>query len=216
MTSPATANLERNMLGISIPLLKGIQGLRILLVNKSQQNSFANLRSAEQIKTKIYGQGVSWVDTQILKAEGYTVATTTAYKNLFELLVLERIDAFPRGINEAFKEFELWNKRFPAIEVEQNLMLYYPLFVQFYVKKDNVELHTRVSKGLMQALQNKQFEQLFNEYFAEDIKRANLNERKMFVLNNAFTPQPLVEKYKNLLHSAIRDGLNKEKQNLDF
>ena len=70
------------------------------------------------------------------------------YEGLFKMLMSNRFDAFPRGVNEIFKELEVRKEEIPDLAVEESICLYYPLPRFFYTAKGNTLLAERVTKGL--------------------------------------------------------------------
>lgn len=196
LTSPTSTQLESMVLPIKIPLVKGIQGLRLLLIKKSKQAQFAEVENLNQLKNFILGQGKGWLDTIVFNEAGLDVATSTEYHVLFKMLAFDRFDAFPRGLNEIYRELDERKSVYPEFAVEQKLVVYYDLPVYFFVQLGNERLHDRIQYGLNNALEDGSFDQLFFDYYGEDIINAKLQNRTLFYLPNKFVPVIDKQQYK--------------------
>ncbi|TQV72931.1 amino acid ABC transporter substrate-binding protein [Aliikangiella marina] len=186
MTSPDSTELSESMLAIPIPLVKGIQGIRLMLVKNNQVDRLAKINDFVELKTLNFGQGAGWLDKLIFEDAGLLVTPVTDYNSLFKMLNAERFDAFPRGINEIYREHRLLSQEYPEMKVDNALLIYYDLPVYFFVAKDNQGLKERIEFGLIKAINDGSFDRLFNQYFGVAIKQANLEKRKLFHLNNPF------------------------------
>ena len=189
ITSPVSHQLESMVLPIEIPLVKGIQGLRLLMIKQSKQALFDEVKEFEQLKRFTLGQGKGWLDTIVLNDAGLKVATTADYDGLFKMLSFDRFEAFPRGLNEIFRELAERLPFYPDLAVENKLVIYYDLPVYFFVQTGNERLHQRISFGLTQALEDGSFDQLFNQYYGEHIKNAKLDSRTLIHVPNSLMRQ---------------------------
>ena len=113
---------------VPIPINRGIVGYRVFLIRKEMQPDFKEVYSLSDIQVKRLkaGQG-RWTDVDILRDNGINVIVGMSYEGLFGMLMEKRFDFFPRGINEAFEEFETRKERYPEMQVEETLALHYPL-----------------------------------------------------------------------------------------
>ena len=56
---------------------------------------------ASALRTELtFGLNSQWADLPIMRANGFTVETSTSYEPLLGMLSAGRFDAFPRGLNE--------------------------------------------------------------------------------------------------------------------
>ena len=207
LSSPSTESLEQSMIGIQVPLLRGIQGIRLMMIHNDTPDLFKSLSGIKELKRRVYGQGVGWVDTLILRDAGFNILTASKYGSLFAMLERKRIDAFPRGVNEIFKEIDAFGSEFANANVDDHIVIYYPLPVHFYVAKQNDKLAQRVETGLKRALASGEFSQLFEQSFSEDIASASLNTRTWYVLTNQYVSENTAPDYVNFLHPAIRENV---------
>jgi len=162
MTSPER---EAALLGVPVPLTKGMLGWRIALVRKEQLHQFAAVRSAAQLKDFVAGQGHDWPDTAILRGNGLPVEVSSAYDGMFKMLEAGRIDYFPRALQQVFAE----HKEHPSLAVEPHIALRYPADAYFFVNRRNTRLAADVQRGLESAVADGSFDQLFYSYFAAQI-----------------------------------------------
>ena len=69
-------SLDKTMLPIRIPILKGLLGHRIFIIKKENQSRFNNIKTLADLKKLTAGQGTKWGDTKILKSANIPVITT--------------------------------------------------------------------------------------------------------------------------------------------
>ncbi|ABC28701.1 conserved hypothetical protein [Hahella chejuensis KCTC 2396] len=186
---PENGSLDENFLPIRIPILKGALGYRVFLIRQSDQGRFHSIKTLNELKTLTAGFGHDWPDVHVLRANNIPLELTSDYEALFKMLITERFDYFPRGINEAWDEYEQRHPFLPELKVEDSILMYYPLPVYFVVNKSNKKLAQRVEVGLQKAIANGGFDQLFFSHHQSMLERANLSERKLFILDNPFLPE---------------------------
>lgn len=175
---------EQQLLPIRIPLLKGLLGYRVAIIRAADKDKFADVTSIKTLRKYIAGQGHDWPDTKILAANQINVMTSPTYDGLFAMLQMKRFDFFPRGITEAWQELEM--QRNPKLMIEDNILLYYPSPIYFFVNKMNVNLANRIEKGLKLSIDDGSFEQLFLS--EPDHKKmftsVKIKQRKIITLHN--------------------------------
>ena len=177
MTSPER---ETALLGVPVPLTKGLLGWRIALVRKERLHQFAEVRTAAQLKHFMAGQGHDWPDTAILRASGLPVQVSSTYDGMFKMLEAGRIDYFPRAVQQVFAEQE----QHPALAVDPHIALRYPTDAYFFVNRRNTRLADDVRRGLEAAIADGSFDRLFYSYFAAQIAAAGLEGRHIIELPN--------------------------------
>ena len=178
---------ESEYLAIRIPIYKGLIGLRLPLILKSSQQNFSAMMTKKQLLKNIAGQGHDWPDTAILRASGFSVLGPTTYDGLFGMLEKKRIDFFPRSVVEVWGELEMMHED-SNIVVEQNIALYYPTAMYYFVDKNDISLFEDIKTGLSLAIKDGSFEALFLSVHEPLIKKANLPQRKIFHLENLILP----------------------------
>jgi hypothetical protein len=177
MTSPER---EAALLGVPVPLTKGLLGWRIALVRKERLHQFADVRDAVQLKKFVAGQGHDWPDTAILRGNGLPVEVSSTYEGMFKMLEAGRIDYFPRAVQQVFAE----HAAHPALALEPHIALRYPTDAYFFVNRRNTRLAADVRRGLESAVADGSFDGLFYSYFAAQIAAAGLEGRRIIDLPN--------------------------------
>jgi hypothetical protein len=178
---PSSAEREERLLPIRIPIAKGVLGWRIGLIRKNDQALFAGVNALEGLKRVRVAQGQEWPDTLILRANGIDVITSPRYESLFNMLVSERFDYFPRSVNEIWDELE---RNAGTLQVESRVALHYYYDAYFMVNKKSTRLAEDIREGLEKAVADGSFDRLFNEYHGERLRKARLGERIVIELKN--------------------------------
>lgn len=190
-------NIEREkaMLPIRIPLLKGLKGMRLLIINKHNQSLFSNINNVDELKKLVAVQGVDWPDTAILKSNGFKIETSPNYEGMFMQIDSSRADYFPRAINEAYVEVNLHKNL--NLMVESKIVLYYFLPNFFFVNVKKSNLRDRIEEGLKIAINDGSFDKLFYNHPSNvALKTINFSKMKIFKLDNPF----LSEETKKLMY----------------
>ncbi len=159
MNSP---QIQKDLLPIKIPLLRGMNGYRVLVIRREDEDKFKNIRTVNDLSSLSAGQGVDWPDVDIMRNNGLKVITSNESDLLYKMLAGKRFDYFPRGVHEAWNELEL-NKD-SNLMVSNDVVLYYPAPVFFIVNKNNHELADRIYRGLELAKADGSFQRLFNSF----------------------------------------------------
>ena len=181
------ANVEKTLRPIRIPIHRGLIGYRVFIVRKDRQADFDKVHNLEELKALSGGQGLGWVDSEILKDAGLNVQIST-YDLLFKMVEAGRIDYYPRGVVEAFTELDARKVSEPDLAVEKHLLLLYTSDFIFYTSKHDERLAATIEKGLTAAYQDGSYMKLFNShpYIQEAIKRSDLKNRIVIRLDNPY------------------------------
>ncbi len=156
-------------------------GYRVFLIRIDEQDYFSNIKTSDDLKKIVAGQGINWPDTEILIANNLTVIDALG-ELLYKMLLLGRFDYFPRGISEISKEAS----EHTNLIIEQSIMLYYTAPFFFFVNKDNSELAHRLEIGLTRAINNGKFDVLFQQSrgLSEIMIALNIKNRNIIKLKN--------------------------------
>jgi hypothetical protein len=173
---------------VRIPLRKGILGYRVALIARNRQAHVDKIRNLDDLRKEHIGQGIGWGDVAIYKANGIKVHTA-GYESLFKMVAANRIDLFPRGINEVFPEYAARHDAIPNLAVEKNLLIYYPWPYYFFFNKSNKALAKRVETGLRKMMKDGSFDVLFMKYNRASILKANLKNRRIIRIVNPALPK---------------------------
>lgn len=182
------AERESQMLPIKIDILRGMVGFRVFVIRAADQARIAQMDEQTLRKQLMFGLNSQWADLPIMRANGFTIETSSSYENLFGMLVAKRYDAFPRGINEASRELDERKQHYPELALERTKALYIPYPVYFWVNKENKALAQRIERGLKAALADGSFRKLFESYHAAEIAMLAKEKRQVIRLVNPFLP----------------------------
>ena len=183
--SMTSAAREQQLLPVRIPLDKGLNGWRLLLIRQGEQARFQHLQVLSQLKKLTFIQGHDWPDTEILQHNGLSVLTSTHPPQLFDMLQKGRGDAFPRAVFEAYDDVLLQPGQFM---VEPQLVLVYPSAVYFFVNRNNQRLANAIERGLHRLIASGRFERLFQQRYGVAIARAGLAKRRQIRMENPLAP----------------------------
>jgi hypothetical protein len=185
---------ERDLMPIRIPIDKGLLGWRIFFINGKNAARWKSVQNLDQLRTLSAGQEHDWPDVQILTANRLPVVQSADYDSLFNMLMGDRFDYFPRSIQEIWDEEKKHHGM--DIMVEQSIILHYPAAEYFFVSKHNKPLADALEKGLRAAIKDGSFERLFIQHNGKALALANIRNRKVFRLNNPDLPDetPLAQK----------------------
>ena len=182
------AERETQMLPIKIDILRGIVGFRVFVIRAADQARIARMDAHAMRDQMTFGLNTQWADLPIMRANGFTVETSSSYENLFGMLSSGRFDAFPRGLNEAQREVNERRQSFPQLAVEQTKAVFFPYPVYFWVNRNNTALARRIERGLKASLADGSFRRLFESYHAEEIAMLARERRQVVRLANPVLP----------------------------
>ena len=180
-----TADREKDMIAVKIPIYSGLLGARLLLVNKSDKKAFSHVQSVEELQHFVGGHGLHWGDLPVYEANNLPVQTSATYDTLFKMLKGRRFNYFHRGISEIRGEL---SRHAADLTIADNIFLFYPHPVYFFVTKSKPELAKQIEKGFRVALSDGSYKQLFDSEYKELIQQAQLDTRKLIVLKNPVNP----------------------------
>lgn len=158
--TPNSVEFEQQMLPVRISLLKELNNFRLLLIRKGDQPRFSAINSLDDLRKLKGGMSTQWADTKIMHANDLPLVEAVGYGKLFKMLAAGRFDYFSRGLYQVQSEVNLYPEL--ELQIERELMLHYSNEVYFFVQKNNTALAKRIEAGLMAALADGSFDELFN------------------------------------------------------
>lgn len=167
-------------LPIRIPLMGGLFGYRVLLVNNIDSR-FNQAPPLSTLKQMIAIQGEDWPDTTILRSNHFTVATGS-YEDVFNRLKQSKADYFPRAAHEVFEELETALGK--GLKVGQGVALTYPNPMFFFVSPHRPELAIRLKKGLEKLMKNGDLHRFLTAQHFYIQARNLLENRTIYSLEN--------------------------------
>jgi hypothetical protein len=195
---------EEQSLPIRIPILKGLIGYRVMVIQQSMQQTLGHELHTQQIKEMVALQGADWTDTKILRSNGFRVETTSWLNGLYNGVSKGFYDYLPRSVLEPWVEMRRFH--FENLVVEEKHLLYYPAALYYFVQKDNKALAQRLEYGLNQAIDDGSFDRLFYSYpvHQEALSKGKLNDRVVHQLSNPFLPKTVPLKDKRLWYQLTQ------------
>lgn len=144
---------------IRIPLMKGLLGYRMMLINRKRAVELSTLDTKEELNRYVMIQGNGWPDVAILRKNGFPVRTHTQYAGPFEMMRKNRVDLFPRSIAEVWLELE--RDITDGLMLKEDLVLQYVSPIYFFVPLERVHLAERIETGLERAIADGSFDHYF-------------------------------------------------------
>jgi len=176
---------DESLLVIPIPIRKGIQGLRVFIIESENNILMQSINTLEALKNLPTGSGSHWSTNVAMETAGFDVITGSNYNGLFGMLYKDRFTTFGRGINEAYKEVGVWQKQYPNLMVDKHVLLHIPLATYFYVSPKTPKIAKRIKVGLLRLIENGSFDHFFYRRHCKDILKAQINKRKIFHIPNS-------------------------------
>ncbi|MEP1386053.1 MAG: hypothetical protein ABJK64_19900 [Paraglaciecola sp.] len=170
---------DERAIAIKIPIRRGLMSYRLLLIHKADLDKFANIKTLEDLNILTAGLQRDWVITEMFEQANMNMTTSHTFEGVFSMLEKRRFDYTPRAIYEAYDELNTRRNKLPNLMVEPNLALYIPLVTHVYVSKSAPRIAQRIEAGLRKMEKNKELDKLLNKYYEEDIKRADLANRRV-------------------------------------
>lgn len=174
---------------VYIPIDRGLNGWRMFVIHKDSLKDFSEITTLEELKDKLAGQGIGWVDSGILQFAGLEVMNTATMKKLFDMLHGKRYDFLPLGVNEIHGFLNTYAESCPDLRVEETLVLTYPFGRFYYVKQGNETLHNDIQTGLERAYADGSFQELFysHPFISNGLNKARLPGRTIIQIDNPYT-----------------------------
>lgn len=168
---------------IDIPVDGGIVGYRVCFTNAALKEKLKHVNSLDDLRKYSFGQGVGWVDSEILRANGLNVIEISNYESIFKMVIAGRIDLFCRGANQIQSELEEF-KSLTQLNYDESFVIVYPLPRFFYLNVKNKLAKERIQAGLKIAFDDGSFKKLWQQHYQSSVDFSKLNERKIIYLEN--------------------------------
>ena len=178
-----SAEYEQRFRPVRIPVLRGLDGYRICVIDPERQSAFSAVQSLDDLKQLTIGQDPGWSDVKILEAAGLRVVTAP-YDALPDMVERDRYDCFLRGAHEAPNEVA----KHPTLAVENDLLIVYPFTSFFFVNKTDAALADALEAGLKKAYEDGRFMRHFNSHPAirAIFDEGRIEQRRRFDIPNPF------------------------------
>ena len=143
----------------------------------ANQSRFQEIHTLDDLRNFVGGFGSQWGDYKVFGLNELPVIGAANTSVLLDMLNHKRFDYFHRGLHEAWAEVEANKDDLPDLAVESALALRYSFQVYYWFNKNNPELKQRFETGLLLALQDGSYSDLFKQYFQDVVRKVNLSER---------------------------------------
>lgn len=195
---PDTRSWEDNVITIKIPIRLGLLSYRLLLIHKSNLPLFASVKTIEDLSKLNAGLQYDWVTTTVFKENSMKFTTAHKFDSLFEMLKQTRFDYIPRAVYEIYDELNMRKSKLADIIIEPTLALHIPMATYVYVSPQETRLAKRIELGLHKLIANGDIKKILDKYYAKDISRANLKQRKIIHISNPSYNDKDIIKYKDV------------------
>jgi len=198
----------KNFYPIPIPLVKGLLGWRISLVNKNNQNILKDVKSLAQLSTLTGGGHHSWSDTKVLESNNLKVLKSDSVRGLFRMLDKSRFDYFPRSaikINKDLKSNDNYD-----IAIDPYVLIKYPHAYVYFVNTEQAKLAKDIESGLLKAKADGSFDQIFDKHYGTQVTELLSQSRTVIELDNPSFPLPKILDNNDfwLLPTPLSDNAN--------
>ena len=184
----ATSDIrEQQLLPVRFPLLQGLAGYRVLVINAYKQAQFPQSLGKEAIQGFVGVQGKDWPDLAVLQHNGFKVEAaqwSLWFHTMFTAVEKGMVDYFPRNVIEVTNDLERHKTK--RIKLEDNFILRYPSYEYFFVSPHKPDLVNRIQIGLLRMLDNGELKTMFekHENHQKAMTLATDPKRKVFDLAN--------------------------------
>lgn len=185
----SSKSIEDRVRPIRIPIYKGLLGYRILLINQGKQERFDRINTTDELRSITIGQGVNWIDSDILKFNEFNVVSAPRYQYLFSMLEQNRFEAIARGVQEPWAELRVHEDKNFAVETKH--VIIYPMPIYFFVNKSNTELASLIETNFNAMIDDGVFDEYFYNFpmIQTALNKAQLGNRVQHHIENPFITQ---------------------------
>lgn len=154
---------ESEYRAIKVPLLMGLLGYRVSIINIKNKTQFNDI-SQKALQRKVACQGEHWPDTQILKHNGFSTMPVARFELMFKMVDAGHCDYFPRAIFEGYGELEEAQKAMSNLTMYDDTILYYPFPIYYFVHKNNESLAKDLESRLSQMAKSGELLQFMKQH----------------------------------------------------
>ncbi|MBL1377023.1 hypothetical protein [Zobellella iuensis] len=181
-----SSEYEQKLLPVRVPLMRGLSGFRVLIINQSRQQEFSLVQSLAELAAFTGVQGIGWSDIEVLKGAGLNISAARRVTILDMLNRNQHVDYYPRSPVEAFGELAAQGQDYPQLMIEPRLLLHYPFAVYFFVSPEAPRLAEALQRGLERAYSDGSFMALFERHplIRTSLQQLQLEQRLRLELVN--------------------------------
>lgn len=180
---------DGDMIVIPKPMTKNLLGYRIPIIREEDSGTFENIGSKEEIQQLKHGIPTTWSDAVIFRENGYQVVEDGDFDDIFDRLKSGLFDYSSYGANEIMSVYENRASQREGLIIDQNILLFYPFPLVFYVNPDLSDLADRIEEGMQRIIDSGELNSIFNSYYGDIVEKLNLKNRTLFTLDNPLIPE---------------------------
>ena len=181
------------------PMMKGLLGYRLLIIRTADRDTFAGIRTAEQLQQQRLGIPFGWADAALFRHNKYPVVEEGTFDDLFTRLRDKQFDYVSFGANEVEGVYQERAAVPEGLQTDEQLLLYYPFPLVFYVNPENKELARRIDQGMQIIIKNGELDKIFQRHYGNLAERLQLKNRQLITLKNPLLPDALADYESDLL-----------------
>lgn len=178
-----------DMIVVSHLLTKNLLGYRVPIIREEDSVLFNGINQLADLQKLSHGIPRTWSDATIFRHNGYNVVEDGDFNDIFDRLENGQFDYSAYGVNEILGVFENRAAKRKGLMIEQNILLFYPFPLVFYVNPKQPNMAERIEKGLQSIISSGKLDAIFDEYYGEIRKQLKLDSRQLFVLENPLIPE---------------------------
>ena len=186
-----TAQRVAHLRHIRFDLLKGLIGLRFMIVRREDRPRFARMSDQDIVHAVHYGTQQQWADVAIMRANNMQLQLASSSQTLYQMLASGRFDALSRGANEVLAELKMNADIASQLAIEPVHALYYDYPIWFWVRPGNEALARAIETGMRNILRDGSFHALFLEKNRAEIEFVRRCRQRVLRLSSSALPQPI-------------------------
>jgi hypothetical protein len=179
---------EGDMIVISQPLTKNLLGYRLLIIRAEDAGLFAGISRSEELQKLAHGIPETWSDATVFRHNGFSVVEKGNFDDIFDRLQNKRFDYSAYGANEVLGVYENRASKHKGLIIDQNILLFYPFPLVFYINPDLPKMAERIEQGMQSITSSGKLDAIFKEHYGKITEQLHLKSRRIFVLNNPLIP----------------------------
>lgn len=167
---------------VNEPIYNNLLGYRRIIVRLGEEERFNGLDSLAEFSRFKVGQGFGWADVSIFRFNGIEVVEADAYQHLFPMLGRKRFDYISLAAGEVDHPFLAHPEFKDMFTVVDDVVIFYPFPVHFFVSPVKPELADRLEFALKKMRSSGEFDKFFKKNFGKKTTAINRASTKVFVL----------------------------------
>ncbi|MFU8858988.1 MAG: hypothetical protein ACNA8K_01065 [Cyclonatronaceae bacterium] len=179
---------EGDMIVIPHLLTKNLLGYRVPIIREEDAPIFNGISKPEELQKLDHGVPETWSDATIFRHNGYSVVEDGNFDDIFDRLQNGLFDYSAYGANEVLGVYENRASKREGLIIDQNILLFYPFPLVFYINPDLPQLAERIEQGLQNIIASGKLDAIFDEHYGTITEQLNLDKRRLFVLDNPLIP----------------------------